>query len=79
MTDNPEIMTQLYQNLEFSEPFSAALDLQSSARILTFFWMLNLQSYEADPIVIWAWLTDHLALILQYSRADATESGLASS
>ncbi len=53
MTDNLQIMTQLYHNPEISDPGSAAPDLQISARRVFFFSMQTLQSSGAHPTVIW--------------------------
>ncbi len=75
MTDNLQIMTQLYHNPEISDPGSAAPDLQISARRVFFFSMQTLQSSGAHPTVIWPWSTDDLGLMLQYSKADPAESG----
>ncbi len=58
-----------------SEALSAALELQMSAHRPFFFCMQTLQASEADPEEVWAWSTDGLRLILQYSRLDAAESG----
>jgi len=76
----PNFTLKIYRSLlnsiiiqKISEAGSAALELQISAHRLFFFCMQTLQSSGADPTVIWPWFTDHLALMLQSSRADAAE------